>query len=224
MNIYVQIRQYAGVVRDSKTVFYRRRYLKKYGADMTDDQNKTKITRREFFRKGFRIVTILALGGGSGLAATRSLIGDTVWQIDPDVCMQCGNCETQCVLTPSTVKCVHAYDVCGYCDLCSGYLRQGTGSLDTAAENRMCPTGAIKRTFVEDPYYEYTIDESLCIACGKCVKGCSLFGNGSLFLQVRHDRCLNCNQCSIARSCPSGAFKRVPADNPYILKGRSRPG
>jgi electron transport complex protein RnfB len=59
----------------------------------------------------------------------------------------------------------------------------------------------------------------LCIGCGKCVTGCSAFGNGSLFLQVRHDRCLNCNSCSIARSCPSNAYKRVPAHDPYILKG-----
>jgi len=56
------------------------------------------------------------------------------------------------------------------------------------------------------------------MGCGKCVKGCKTFGNGSLFLQVRHDRCLNCNECSIAAACPSGAFKRVPADKPYLLK------
>jgi electron transport complex protein RnfB len=187
---------------------------------MADDQGRTRISRRELFHKGFRIVTILALVGGTGLALSRSLTADTVWQIDPNICVQCGNCQTQCVLTLSAVTCVHAYDVCGYCDLCSGYLREGALSRDTAAENRMCPTGAIKRIFIEDSYYEYTIDESLCIACGKCVKRCSSFGNASLFLQVRHDRCLNCNQCSIARSCPSGAFRRVPAKSPYILKGR----
>jgi electron transport complex protein RnfB len=51
------------------------------------------------------------------------------------------------------------------------------------------------------------------------VKGCSAFGNGSLHLQIRHDRCLNCNQCSIARSCPSDAISRVPVDQPYMIKG-----
>ena len=45
---------------------------------------------------------------------------------------------------------------------------------------------------------EYIIDEELCIGCAKCVKGCAAFGNGSLHLQVRHDRCLNCNECTIA--------------------------
>jgi electron transport complex protein RnfB len=44
------------------------------------------------------------------------------------------------------------------------------------------------------------------------------FGNGSLFLQVRHDRCKNCNECSIAAACPSQAYTRVPAHQPYLLK------
>ena len=62
------------------------------------------------------------------------------------------------------------------------------------------------------------VDNELCNGCGKCVEGCNTFGNGSLHLQVRHDRCLNCNECSIAVACPSGAYKRVPADKPYMLK------
>ena len=66
--------------------------------------------------------------------------------------------------------------------------------------------------------HEYTIDEPLCIGCAKCVKGCNAFGNGSLFLQVRHDRCLNCNECSIAAACPSQAYKRVPSNEPYLIK------
>jgi electron transport complex protein RnfB len=103
--------------------------------------------------------------------------------------------------------------------LCSGYLEPGAKTRDTSAENQLCPTGAISRTFIEDPYFEYSIDEELCIACGKCVKGCGAFGNGSLYLQVRHDRCKNCNECSIARDCPSQAFRRVPANRPYILRG-----
>jgi electron transport complex protein RnfB len=92
-------------------------------------------------------------------------------------------------------------------------------NVDSAAENQLCPTSAIVRTFVEDPYYEYTIDEDLCIGCGVCVKGCASFGNGSLYLQVKHDLCVNCNECAIARACPAHAFRRVPADQPYILKG-----
>ncbi|MEI7980486.1 MAG: 4Fe-4S binding protein [Bacteroidota bacterium] len=145
-----------------------------------------------------------------------------VWQIDPSKCIECGRCATSCVLTPSAVKCVHVYAMCGYCDLCGGYFKPGTKTLNTAAENQLCPTNALKRKFVEDPFFEYTIDEPLCIGCGKCVKGCSAFGNGSLQLQVRHDRCVNCNQCSIARNCPSGAFSRVPAGSPSLLRGSER--
>jgi electron transport complex protein RnfB len=190
--------------------------------DVARGHENTRMTRRELIRRGFRLATVVIIGGGTVFGVKRSIRSDTLWQLDPDLCVQCGNCSTQCVLTPSAVKCVHAYEVCGYCDLCSGYLRQSALARDTAAENRLCPTGAIKRTFIEDPYFEYTIDESRCIACAKCVKGCSAFGNGSLFLQVRHDRCLNCNQCSIARNCPANAYRRVSSSRPYILKGRGR--
>jgi electron transport complex protein RnfB len=108
--------------------------------------------------------------------------------------------------------------MCGYCNLCFGYFRPDATELNSGAENQTCPTGAITRVFVEDPYYEYTIDEGLCVGCGKCVKTCGAFGNGSLFLQVRHDRCLNCNECAIARACPADAFRRVPAEQPYLFK------
>ena len=167
---------------------------------MTGKQNDELISRREFLKRAVRITTVVLLGSTAGLAISHLRRNDTVWQLDPDICVQCGNCSTECVQTPSAVKCIHSFDVCGYCDLCSGYLRPNAMFRNTAAENRLCPTGAIKRTFIEDPYFEYTIDESLCIACGKCVKGCTAFGNGSLFLQIRHNLCVNCNQCSIARN------------------------
>ena len=176
-------------------------------------------TRREFMRRGVRGACLLTLGGGIGLVAGRSRASDQVWQIDPYTCVACGNCATNCVLEVSAVKCVHKFTMCGYCQLCTAYFEPEPNALNTGAENQICPTGAIQRRFVEDPYYEYTIDESLCVGCGKCVKGCNAFGNGSLFLQVRHDRCTNCNDCSIARACPSGAFRRVSADEPYLLKG-----
>ena len=93
-----------------------------------------------------------------------------------------------------------------------------TIEFNTAGENLRCPTDAIVRTYVEDPYFEYKIDEDKCIGCGKCVKGCASFGNGSLFLQVRRHLCKDCNECRIAKVCPSGAFTRVPADKPYIFR------
>lgn len=175
-------------------------------------------SRRTFVKNAVRgAVGLGAITGAGALAAKEEI--ETVWQIDPDKCTQCGKCATDCVLHPSAVKCVHAYDVCGFCKLCGGYHNASTLTPDTAAENLLCPTDAIIRTFVEDPYYEYTIDEALCIGCAKCVLGCKDFGNGSLYLQIRHDQCVNCNECAIALVCEGDAISRVPASKPYILKG-----
>ncbi len=177
------------------------------------------IPRRAFMRAGLRGAAAAAVGAATGLALFRGGRKTHVWQLDPAKCIQCGRCETACVLTPSAVKAVHAYALCGYCKLCGGYHHPQAKRIDTAAENQLCPAGAIKRMFVEDPFYEYTIIEERCIGCAVCVKGCGQFGNGSLFLQVRHDRCVNCNACAIAEACPARAFRRVPADRPYVLKG-----
>lgn len=117
------------------------------------------------------------------------------------------------VKKPSAVKCVHAFALCGYCDLCGGYLKPGAIARDTGAENQLCPTAAIEHHLVE-PYFEYHIIEDLCIGCGKCVKGCTSFGNGSLHLQIIHDICDNCNECAIARTCPSNAIKRIKPAKP----------
>lgn len=183
-------------------------------------KNSNKLMQRRAFINGtVRASLAVGVGGMTGLALSKSTRGETVWQIDPFKCTQCGRCADECVMTPSAVKCVHAYDLCGYCDLCGGYLEPGAVEMDTGAENQLCPTAAINRKYVEEPFFEYTIDEALCIGCGKCVKGCSAFGNGSLHLQIRHDRCLNCNQCAIARMCPSDAITRVSTDQPYNIKG-----
>ncbi len=182
------------------------------------EKNK-KVDRRKFIENGFRLAMGIALAGASGAAISRATSKEYVWQIDPFKCTQCGRCADFCVLKPSAVKCVHAYDLCGYCDLCGGYFKPDANELETGAENQLCPTAAIERRFIEEPYFEYIIIEDLCIGCGKCVKGCSSFGNGSLHLQIRHDICVNCNECSIARVCPSDAISRVPADDPYTIKG-----
>jgi Na+-translocating ferredoxin:NAD+ oxidoreductase subunit B len=71
---------------------------------------------------------------------------------------------------------------------------------------------------VDGPYYEYRIDEPLCVGCAKCVKGCSTFGNGAMHLQIKQEICVNCNECTIARACPTRAFSRIPAAHPYQAK------
>jgi Na+-translocating ferredoxin:NAD+ oxidoreductase subunit B len=186
---------------------------------MKDNKENKAQNRRDFIQSTARITMAIGLGGLGGLVFSKSKTGEYVWQIDPFLCTQCGRCADECVLTPSAVKCFHAYDLCGYCDLCGGYFKPGVMDLHTGGENQLCPTSAIKRSFVEDPFFEYSIDEDLCIGCGICVKGCSSFGNGSLHLQINHDLCVNCNECAIARKCPSDAITRVPASNPYKVKG-----
>lgn len=176
------------------------------------------LSRRDLLRG----LGALAVAGGTASAVAASGRPEPqVWQIDPDRCTRCGRCATACVLSPSAVKAVHAAAICGYCDLCTGFFRTEAPELSTAAENQLCPFAAIKRTFVEDPYFEYAIDESACVGCARCVQGCSAYGNGSLFLQIRHDRCANCNQCRIAAECPSQAITRVPADAPYRIKSKA---
>ncbi len=187
------------------------------------NEPKKVVSRRELVRKALVGAGLVGVGGAAAVLISRRGEGGTVWQLDPEKCIQCGQCATYCVLDLSAVKCVHAFALCGYCDLCFGYFPPGfepdARVEKPAAEAQLCPTGAINRRWVEGPHFEYTIDESLCIGCGKCIKGCGNFGNGSLFLQVRHNRCLNCNECGIAAACPSNAFRRVPADHPYLLKG-----
>jgi len=186
---------------------------------MEQQGQDNKIDRRKFLNNGIRATIALGIGGLSFGVLKNLTAEELVWQLDAAKCIQCGRCATECIMTPSAVKCIHVYAMCGYCDLCGGFFRPETKQLTTAAENQLCPTSAIKRKFVEEPFFEYEIIEDLCIGCGKCVKGCEAFGNGSLQLQVSHNLCKNCNQCAIARVCPADAFSRIPAKNAYLFKG-----
>lgn len=178
------------------------------------------ISRKKFLTRVGRVTAVAALGAVAGFSLDKTLLKHKVWQINPDKCTQCGRCADYCVLPISAVKCYHAHQMCGYCDLCGGYLKPESKTINTGAENQLCPTGAIKRAYVEDPYYEYTIDEDLCIGCAKCVKGCSSFGNGSLYLQIDRHLCKDCNVCSIARVCPADAIVQVSVNTPYNLRGQ----
>ncbi len=184
---------------------------------------KSKMNRKDFMSACGRVLGLLGLGGlVGGLMSRNAKADDLVWQIDPAKCTQCGQCATHCVLETSCVKCFHEFVMCGYCELCTGFFEPRPPALTEAAENQACPTGAIKRSYIDNPYYEYDIDEDRCIGCGICVKGCTHFGNGSLYLQIRHDLCQNCNECEIAVHCPADAFVRVPAGKPYINRLRGQ--
>ena len=187
---------------------------------MSDQPN---VSRRDFLSTAVRGAGLLAAGGMVGAVAAQTHAA-TVWQIDPFKCTQCGKCATDCVLNPSAARCLNVFPMCGYCKLCTGYFEPEPNALTEGAENQICPTGALRRKWVEDQYYEYTVDADTCIGCAKCVKGCVAFGNGSLFLQIDQKLCVKCNQCSIARACPAQAISRVPAEHPYILVDKPRGG
>ena len=125
---------------------------------MIEGKNKYQ-SRRDFVKNAGKFAVVLPLAIIPVALSKKISVSGYVWQIDPYKCTQCGQCKTNCVLTPSASKCVHAYQMCGFCDLCGGYLRQGVKTISTGAENQLCPTGAITRKFVEEPYFEYTINE-----------------------------------------------------------------
>ncbi len=179
--------------------------------------------RRRFLRLLGRWSLGGALGsviGFIGLRGRSISDGDElVWQIDPERCTGCGKCATHCVLQGSAARCYQEYERCGYCDLCSGFFDPRCSKLNEGAENQLCPTAAIKRSFIEEPYFEYLINRDLCVGCGECVKYCDAYGNGSFYLQISQSLCRHCNECSIARACPADALRRVPRKRSYLVKG-----
>jgi electron transport complex protein RnfB len=174
--------------------------------------SKRKWSRREWLRIGARTACLAGLGTLSWRLLVAGEGGDVVWQIDPQKCTACGKCATSCVRGQSAARCYQEYSVCGYCDLCSAFLELDHTARNSAAENALCPTGALQRRFIEEPYYEYAVERRLCIACGRCVKRCRDYGNGSLFLQIDGVECKQCNECSIARDCPAQAISRYQPD------------
>jgi electron transport complex protein RnfB len=179
-----------------------------------NEQENNSISRRAFLKK--IAATILLAGSGLFLWKKREN-HQPVWQIDPNKCQNCGDCAVNCVMTPSVTKCFHLYATCGYCDFCSGYYQNNYIARNNAAENLRCPTNAIQRQFIDDPYFEYKIDQKLCIGCGRCSEACQAFGNGSLILQINQELCKQCNICNIATKCKYDSIKRIDASSPYLL-------
>ena len=178
-----------------------------------------KSTRRRFIDRSFRIIGFAGIGGAAGVL-TRRASGSAVYQVDPSKCTACDLCRTSCVLSLSAVKAVNDFDKCGYCMLCPAYF-DVTSMPDEKGvpAGKVCPQDALKRRVVgkvdtEDPNnkdYEDYIDETRCDGCGKCVKACKPpAGNGSLRLEIRYARCVECNECAIMIACPDRAVLRVP--------------
>ena len=188
-------------------------------------------TRREVLGHAVRGTGLLVLGGAV-IHLTQKAGAEGVWRIDPTKCVNirlgatgvevCERCATNCVLPLSAVRAVNDYSKCGRCCICPGYYdvtsETGPDGLPTV---KLCPRDAIKREPIgevdpDDPlnnFYEYTIDETLCNGCGKCVMACKEpAGLSSIHLEVWHDLCVDCNRCTIAMICPDDAFTRDPID------------
>ena len=186
---------------------------------------ETKTSRRSLLKTCCRYGIAAGLLGSVGfLAAKKKITGDmVVWQIDPEKCIGCGVCAYRCNKMVSAVKCFHNFAMCGYCDLCTGFFDPQPFARDEGAENQLCPVDAFSRREIEPPYFEYIVDHEKCVGCGKCVDGCFTLGNGSLFLQISQNECLQCNQCQIALHCPTKAIEQIPAKQTYLLKEAAVP-
>ncbi len=180
--------------------------------------NERQSTRRQFLKGCARAAGVAAVGAAAFKLTARA-DSDKVWQLNPDLCQTCGRCATRCVLKQSAVRAVNNFKECGYCYICPAYFDATSNERpDGTFDELVCPRNAMRRRLVGTPdpadpnnnYYEYTIDLEKCNGCGRCVARCKpSAGNGALHLEVRHDLCRDCNQCSIAASCPSGAYYRT---------------
>lgn len=188
-------------------------------------------TRRQMLAQTVRGAGALSLGGAAAYLGFKA-DAQGFWFIDPSKCIDsrlgatgvnvCEACATSCVLPLSAVRAVNDFAACGRCCICPAYF-EVTSQVgeDGLPSQKLCPRDAIERKAIGevDPYdplnnfYEYTIDENLCDGCGRCVMACKEpAGLGSIRLEVRHDRCLSCNRCTIAEACPEDAYLRKPVD------------
>jgi Na+-translocating ferredoxin:NAD+ oxidoreductase subunit B len=177
-----------------------------------------KTNRRQFIDRSLRIAGIAGIGGAAVMLSRRAA-GNSVFQIDPSKCAACDLCRTSCVLSHSAVKAVNEFDKCGYCQLCPAYYDVASQPDEMGLPTgKVCPQDAISRRIVgtvdeEDPnnnYYEYTIDESRCDGCGKCVLACRPpAGNGAIKLEIRYTNCYECSACAIQPVCPEDAVIRI---------------
>jgi electron transport complex protein RnfB len=139
------------------------------------------------------------------------------WQIDPEKCRYCGLCETTCVRKPSAAKAVNDPKKCSNCVVCYGHIKNthiASAKID-AEGKRVCPHDAVLRKNFSggvDGMFLYSHDHAGCTGCGKCVKACNERGTKSMFLVIRPDLCLGCNECAIAVACPYDAIERIPRE------------
>ncbi|VGO22266.1 4Fe-4S dicluster domain-containing protein [Pontiella sulfatireligans] len=182
-------------------------------------------SRRNYLRLGGQLLGAAALGTAtfrifSPPAEDAEFIAQGrqfAWQINPDKCRNCGICETACVRKPSAVKALNDQTKCSNCVVCYGHITStkiDSDKIESEGE-RVCPVDAVKRKNFSggvDGLFLYSQDPTLCIACGQCTKRCNHHGTQSMFLAIRPDLCLGCNECAIAVACPHDAIERIPRE------------
>lgn len=187
-----------------------------------------------------RVAAVTGLGLTAGFLVKKAE-GQVVWQIDAASCVNskhgevgvkvCDLCVKECVVTQSAVRAVNEFAKCGRCCVCPSYfsVKSAVGR-DGLPSEKLCPRDAILRKPIgevdpNDPannFYEYVIDEAKCDGCGKCVMACKEpAGLGSIVLRVRHDLCVNCNNCAISKVCPKDALSQWPTLKAVL--GQSEP-
>jgi electron transport complex protein RnfB len=156
-------------------------------------------------KKSNLVIVLLFLGvlfTGILLPSTSSS-----WIIDADKCNSCGKCAEFCVKPVSAVKAEINYKKLPSLELHPSMFKSTKSGATTARENRICPTDAIKREQLSDSSWNYQIKDELCIGCGACAIRSKKKAKGAFALHIT-ESCLDCNECSIAIVCPTGAISR----------------
>ncbi len=182
-------------------------------------------TRRDFLRIAGHAAGGVALAGAAARIFSAPA-DDAVfipqarrfaWQIDPGKCLSCGTCETACVRKPSAAKAINDPKKCSNCVVCYGHIKNlhiESEKIDSDGE-RICPRDAVlRKNFCGgvDGMFIYSHDHAKCTGCAACVKKCNEEGSASMFMVIRPDLCLGCNECAIAFACPHNAIERIPRE------------
>jgi electron transport complex protein RnfB len=183
------------------------------------------MNRRNYLRFGGQLLGAATLGAAAWRAFSppsddAEFIAQGrrfAWQVDPEKCLYCGKCATACVRKPSAVKALNDQKKCSNCVVCYGHITDthiASDKINSDGE-RVCPYDAVVRVNFSggvDGMFLYENDPERCIGCAKCVKRCNQHGTKSMFLAIRPDLCLGCNECSIAVACPHNAVERIPRE------------